>query len=123
MDATTNMEWVSGTLLLGITSKDKENVRFGNNASFQLQQEFHEICREKVSTVVYLLPESQTDKVQPVDAGFGIQMKSALNKWLENEEDLEKWHDKMSAKERRILMTKCTGEAWDDMSKRKDFIR
>ena len=73
------------------------------------------------------MPESQADKAQPVDAGFGVQMKlkigSSLNKWLENEENLEKWHDKMSAKERRILMTEWTGKTLDDKSKRKDFIR
>ena len=100
MDATANVEWVSGTLSSGIASKDKKNVLFADNASFQLLQEFHKICREKANTVVYLLPESQTDKVHSVDAGFGVQIKlkirSALNKWLGNEENLEKWHDKVT---------------------------
>ena len=52
-----------------------------------------------------------------------LKIGSALEKWLENENNLDKWHDKMTARERRTLMTKWTGKAWDKMSKKKDFIR
>ena len=48
-----------------------------------------------------LLP-SHTDKVQPINAGCGMIMKKkigeALERWLENEANLELWHVKMSAK-------------------------
>lgn len=60
--------------------------------------------------VVYLLPENHTDKVQPIDAGYGKMIKKKIGeqmeKWLEKEENLEMWHDGIPAKTRRVLMTK-----------------
>ena len=65
---------------------------------------------EKHVTIFYLLPDSQTDKVQPIDAGIGRMFKkkieNEMDKWLDEKENIEKWHDKISARQRRILMTK-----------------
>ena len=91
---------------------------FADNFGPQFQQRFHEACR-KMNTIVYLLPDNHTDKVQPVDAGFG----KAMQIWLEKEENLEMWHAKISAKDRRILMTQWTGHAWRELSARHEFIR
>jgi len=69
---------------------------FANNFGPQLQQGFHEACRE-MNTIVYLLPDNHTVKVQPVDAGFGKAMKQkigeAMQIWLEKEENLEMWQE------------------------------
>ena len=46
-----------------------------------------------------------------------------MEKWLEEEQNLEKWHDRISARDRRILMTKWTAEAWRELSKNKEFFR
>ena len=77
--------------------------------------------------MVYLLPENHTDKVQPIDAGFGRLMKKkigeSMERWLEHDQNLAQWHDKISAKESRILMTKWTGEAWRELSADKDFFQ
>ena len=82
----------------------------------------HEKCRDECNTLVYLLPENQTDKVQPVDAGVGWTMEKKIehsldNKWLEVEDNIDKRHDKLTAKKKacRILMTKWVGEAWDEL--------
>ena len=45
-----------------------------------------------------------------------------LEKWLEEDQNLEKWHDKISAKERRILMTKWTADAWKELCQDKNFF-
>ena len=45
-----------------------------------------------------------------------------LEKWLEEDQNLEKWHDKISAKERRILMTKWTADAWKELCQYKNFF-
>ncbi|XP_065060635.1 uncharacterized protein LOC135687930 [Rhopilema esculentum] len=127
MDNEINLEWTENTLVPGVADKSKESVIFADNVSFQLRKEFHEACRTKCNAVVYMLPEYQTDKVQPIDAGIGRFMKlkigNALDKWLEIDEKVEKWHGKMSAKERRILMTKLAGDAWDEMQHYKDIFR
>ena len=50
-----------------------------------------------------MLPENESDKVQPMDAGTGRLMKlkigNTLDTWLEVNESIEKWHGKMKAKE------------------------
>ena len=33
-----------------------------------------------------------------------------MGRWLEIADSIDKWHDKISAKERRILMTSWTGQ-------------
>ena len=99
---------------------------FVDNVGFQLAQGFHDACRE-INTIVYLLSDNHTDKVQPVYAGFGKAMKQkigeAMQIWLEKEENLEMWHGKISAKDRRILMTQWTGHGWRELSSRQEFIR
>ena len=40
---------------------------------------------------------------------FKTKMGEEMDKWLESEDNLELWHDKLSARERRILMTKWAG--------------
>ena len=120
MDADLNMEWVSRTLIPGVGNSPDEKVIFADNVGFQQDKEFHQVCRKKMNAVVYLLPENHTDKVQPIDAGCGKMMKTkigeAMERWLEEDENLEMWHDKLSAKKRRILMTKWTAAAWKELS-------
>lgn len=79
-----------------------------------------------MNAIVYLLPENHTDKIQPIDAGFGKMFKTKMgeemDKWLESEDNLEQWHDKLIARQRRILMTKWAGAAWRKLVEDQDFI-
>ena len=127
MDAEVNLKWTKHTLKDGLKDDfNTEKVLFADNVGFQQTQAFHEACRE-MNTIVYLLPDNHTDKVQPVDAGFGRMIKQkigeAMQMWLEKEENLEMWHDKISAKNRRILMTQWTGHAWRELVSKPVFIR
>ena len=127
MDAEVNLKWTKHTLKDGLMDDfNTEKVLFADNVGFQQTQAFHEACRE-MNTIVYLLPDNHTDKVQPVDAGFGRMIKQkigeAMQMWLEKEENLEMWHDKISAKNRRILMTQWTGHAWRELVSKPVFIR
>eukprot|EP00794_Sanderia_malayensis_P017163 gene17163-18885_t len=85
MDSAINMEWKDKTFIPGIKDKSNESVLFADNISLQCLKEFHFRCIEKANTVVYLLPENQTDKVQPIDAGVGRMMKMKIS------EEMEKW--------------------------------
>lgn len=51
-----------------------EKVLFADNFRFQQAQALHEASRN-INTVVYLWPDSHTDKVQPIVAGFGNMTK------------------------------------------------
>ena len=83
--------------------------------------------RNEYNSLLILLPNNHTDKVQPVDAGFGKAMKQKFGEvmqiCLEKKEKPEMWHDKISAKDRRILMTRWTGHAWKELSSQQEFIR
>ena len=57
-----------------------------------------------------------TDEVQSVDAGYGklfrVYVGKALDAWLLNGDNVEKWDsNKLTASDRRILITQWTGEA------------
>ena len=60
-------------------------------------------------------PPNMTHLVQPIDAGIGrslrIAVGHALDGWLMDGANLMKWEAKMSAGERRILITKLVGQA------------
>ena len=60
-----------------------------------MMEEFHSVCRELASTVVYTLPHYETGKCQPVDQGVGNLIKElmgkGLDKYLEKEDNLDKW--------------------------------
>ena len=127
MDSQLNQEWVKRTLIPGIGTSPQEKVIFGDNVGFQQEKGFHEMCRKEINAIIYLLPENHTDKVQPIDAGFGKQMKAkigeAMEEWLEEDENLDMWHDSLSAKQRRILVTQWTGKAWRKLSSDKMFAK
>ena len=46
-----------------------------------------------------------------------------MEEWLEEDENLDMWHDSLSAKQRRILMTQWTGKAWRKLSSDKMFAK
>ena len=77
--------------------------------------------------MVYLVPENHTDKVQPIDAGYGKMMKKKIGeqmeKWLEEEKNLEMWHDSILANTRRVLMTKWAGAAWRELHSDNHFVK
>ena len=98
MDEDINMQWVLGTLIPGIGNDKEDKVLF----CFQQSQTFHETCRNQINATIYQLPENHTDKIQPIDAGCGRMMKveigTAMETWLEEENNLNKQQDRLSAK-------------------------
>ena len=120
IDESTNIKWTKDILIPSILDNGVEQVLFADNVNFQTLQSFHQLCREEANTIVYMLPPNQTDKVQPIDQGEGFMMKKKiglyLDEWLEDEENFDKWHRTISAKERRILMTKFVGQAWEELN-------
>ena len=127
MDSDINMQWVTKTLPPGIGNSPEEKVIFAHNVTFQQDKKFHDICRHELNTIVYLLPKNHTDKIQPIDAGFGKMLKTKIgqdmDKWLEEKDNLELWHDKIAARQRRILMLKWAGAAWRVLVKDRDYIK
>ena len=67
------------------------------------------------------LPFDETDKCQPVDQGEGNMIKQLtedqLDEFLEKDDNLDKWQSNLTASERRILITKWLGQAWENLNK------
>ena len=127
MDEEVNMQWCSKTLSCGVGNSEHEKLIFADNVRFQQSKEFHEACRNEINATVYMVPENHTNKIQPNDAGCGWMMKvkisTAMDRWPETEDNLDKWHDQLSGKDRWILMTQWTGEAWSELKENKGFLK
>eukprot|EP00794_Sanderia_malayensis_P013638 gene13638-15064_t len=119
MDSNVALKWVKNTFAPAVCKKS-ENVLFLDNLSCQMTQQFHSACKQFASTLVYPLPPGETDKCQPVDQGEGYMIKQLigqeLDKYLEEDDNLEKWQTSLTAGERRILLTKWVGEAWEKLN-------
>eukprot|EP00795_Rhopilema_esculentum_P001938 gene1938-16446_t len=68
------------------------------------------------------------DKVQPIDAGIGRMFKkkieNEMDKWLDDEENIEKWYEKISARQRHVQAeTKWAGEAWEELLEYGDIFQ
>ena len=46
-----------------------------------------------------------------------------MRRWLETADNIDKWHDKICANERRILKTNWTGQAWKELQNDTSFLR
>ena len=124
MDEDINMQWVQGTLIPGFGNEKDDKVLF----CFQQSQTFHETCRNQINTTVYFLPENHTDKSSPLIQDVVRWWKLRLvqqwkHGWKRRTCSLNKWHDRLSAKDRRILMTQWVGEAWSELSSDETFFK
>ena len=74
-----------------------------------------------------MFPENHVDEIRQIDAGCGkmtkVKIVAGMEKWLEEEQNLGEWHDKLSAKDKRILMTKWAAEVWRELSKNKEIFK
>ena len=113
--------WACNTFRKGVCGAsievpEKESILFADNLYGQTTDEFKRALSEKCNTLLWLLPPKCTDEVQPVDAGYGklfkVYVGQALDKWLLDGDNVEKWEsNKLTASDRRILITQWTGEA------------
>ena len=118
LDSRVALEWVENTPAI---DKTEDNVLFLDNLACQTTVEFHGACRRLANTLVYPLPADETDKCQPVDQGEGNMIKQLigdqLDEFLEKYDNLDKWQSNLTASERRILITKWLGQAWEISTK------
>eukprot|EP00794_Sanderia_malayensis_P001032 gene1032-357_t len=54
---------------------------------------------------------------------FKKKIEAEMDKWLNDEENIEKWHDKISARQKRILMTKWAGDAREELQKYENIFK
>ena len=100
----------------GVAGSTDEYLLFQDNLDSQIQPEYIGELK-KHATFNHQVPPNKTDQVQPVDRGLGRQIKiymgQEMDKWLETEDNLEKWENNtMSASDRRICLANWYFNAW-----------
>ena len=96
---------------------EEDKLLFCDNLDAQKTQTFLDLLHN-VGCSRFLTPPETTDLTQPVDGGLGRLEKFLIGKeceeWLEEGENLEQWENgTITASQKRILITKWVGNAWD----------
>lgn len=115
-------QWADKTFGPAIKDIDDGILLICDNLDGQTCDAFRKKIKALNGIVTYG-PAGQTDAWQPVDSGFGRLLKILISNeqqdWLEHEQNMDKWlgndDKKLSAKERRILLTHWTGEAFEKL--------
>ena len=81
-----------------------------------------ESLRNQHSTSTVIVPAGATSLVQPIDVSFNAPFKAAVEKHNVNE-NLDLYvKGLITASERRILLTKWVGSAWEEISSNRDLV-
>ena len=119
-DTEFSVEWTRKTLGPVVEDLD-HHVLFADNLTAQTSDEFKAAVRKILGIVWYGLANA-TELWQVVDAGVAQTLKvltgHSYHAWLDQEENADRWfcHEgKLTASERRILITQWVGDAWDKL--------
>lgn len=115
--------------------KDRHNglgvLLYCDNLAAHVADEVKEIFHQGNVFLCYF-PPCTTESTQAIDAGIGRSIRCAignlLDQWLLIEENMEKWEGRMTASERRVLMSHIVAAATetvlkDDESRVGCFVR
>jgi transposase-like protein len=116
-DRPTALDWVQEVYKPYVEGVPGEKLLLCDNLDAQVVMGFRSAAK-KVDTLVWYLPPGCTDFLQAVDAGAGALIVRLYllcqDKWLDIDANLELWETgKLTASQRRILMTQWLGEAYD----------
>ena len=131
------VEWVEDVIKPFIEAERRAGVAmrwtryllFQDNLDSQKQPEYIDLLKEWCVDD-HKLPPNETDQVQPIDRGFGRQIKIYLgqymDEWLDDDDNLERWEDNsLTASDRRVLLGtwyyKACNKALQGEAKRKYF--
>jgi hypothetical protein len=117
-DRAVSVEWVQRTLAAAVG--EEEFVLFCDNLLAQTSDEFLSAVRG-INGIVWFRLKDATGMWQPVDSGMGALYKRLVgqiqDEWLEEEENIELWlgnsERRLTASDRRILITQWVGKAHD----------
>ena len=124
-------QWASDVFAQDVDDSE-ENLLFADNLGGQgsgCGEKFKQILREDANTLVWNLPKNCTDEVQPVDAGYGFDVRREVGNqftlWLDAGDNCDLWHsdDGLPAYKRRVLMTRWVKAACDKFNDQPGRVR
>lgn len=106
---------------------DDAVLLFADNLDAHCYAPVLEVLSEANILVWFIVPGC-TDLIQPIDAGIGrsirIYVGHALDRWLSIDDNLDEWEGKLSASDRRVMMTNFLSSAMNKMlSEEKKSVR
>ena len=91
----------------------------------QTTDDVRKLLKETCKTNLVMVPTATTSLVQPVDVVFNAPFKAAIDTvaTAHLQEHLDEYvRGKINVSARRVLFTKWVGQAWENMSAKKDTI-
>ena len=96
---------------------------FPENLEAHVQKSFRNSIKDRGGITWFGVPNA-TDIWQPVDGGYAATLKTLTNQkfsnWLDDEDNVEKWFEaesRITASEKRILITKWAGNAYRQLNR------
>ena len=124
---------IEADVAAGVADDSTRYLLFQDNLDAQCKDrnpEYTEYLDRECNTDDHKVPPGKTDQVQPVDRGFGRQVKLYMGQeedaWLEDDDNLMKWEgNQLTASDRRILIAtwffRACNRACEGAAKRKYF--
>jgi len=138
LDKYINAEWTERTFApctsyhQNQSGGHEESVVFTDNLSTQTTEEWRKQLWKSARTKSHLFPTGVTDELQTIDDGVGWMTKhhmgEAWTRWIETtapdgQSNLERMvASEVSASEKRVLLSKFLGDAWDHVTAKYDFL-
>ena len=125
-DSNTCNKWAALACIEFIKKEEGPHLILCDNLSGQTTEEFKKVLKKHGDATVHNLLAGCTDDIQVVDAGFGALIKrhkeEVESEWLEDDGNWQRWSGgRLSASERRVLMTLWYGEAYERACHSYDF--
>jgi len=120
-------EYIKSPEYTKVDETPREFLLFSDNLHGQKTDNFKSHLRSLGGSSHNLLP-GNTDELQPVDRGVGSALKrectEVQDEWLRVQENFDKWKEgRITASERRILLTHWYAKAWERMLKKFNIVK
>ncbi|KAK3245560.1 hypothetical protein CYMTET_44876 [Cymbomonas tetramitiformis] len=105
-----------------------EYLLLQDNLDAQKEETYKQVLLSEVKATSWFGPAQATDLWQPVDQGYGREVKREMDvcqeDWLEDDHNLERWEDnKLATSDKRVCLTHWLGESCETVNSACNLFR